>query len=333
MTRWRLTRQSLPSSRSGLEKGDGVADIRLDHFITYTSAPDIDDYLNEYAAQGFVPHEETVRHHPGLRNGFVFIGPEYLEFCWVEDEALFSEADEEDKILRDALRPFGLGMVSDDVQAVHEDWTARGYTVPDVSSSAARDAPADAPPTWSFQTIPQELLQGIWCFALTYHLRPKDRVTVVRPALNTIYAISGVTFVTAEPEARATSWRDLLAPAEGIGRAETGLEVRLGAHQVTWMTPEEYQVAYGTIWVPSPHPQGELAVLHLLASDLDTVHTMLEQAGRRISPVSEGGEDGLLIAPDVRDGFTFLVRQRPIENWLQERIGKTGERLQLAEDP
>ena len=309
-----------------------MADIRLDHFITYTSAPDIDDYLKEYAALGFVPHDETVRHHPGLRNGFVHIGPEYLEFCWVEDEALFTEADEEDKLFRDALRPFGLGMVSDDVQAVHEDWTRRGYTVPDVSSSAPRDAPADAPPRWSFQTIPQELLPGIWCFALTYHLRPKDKVTVVRPAPNTIYAISGATFITTEPEARATSWRDLLAPAEGIDRPGTGLEVRIGAHRVTWMTPEEYQAAHGLDWALSPHPQGELAVLHLLASDLDSVHRMLEQGRRRTSPVSVDGEDGLLIAPDVRDGFAFLVRQRPIENWLQERIGRTGERLQLAED-
>lgn len=306
--------------------------IRLDHFITYTSALDIDDYLKEYAAQGFVPHEKTVRHNPGLRNGFVFVGPEYLEFCWVEDEALFAEAEEEDKLLRDAPRPFGLGMVSDDVQAVHEGWVARGYTVPDVSSSAPRDAPADSPPVWSFQTIPSELLPGAWCFALTYHMRPKDKATDIRIGPNTIYAISGLTFVTPEPDVRATSWRDLLAPAEQIVRAGTSTEVRIGAHRVAWMTAEDYRVAFGMNWVPSVHPRGELALFHLLASNLGIARTTMEQAGRRVTPISLDEEDALLIAPDARDGFTFLVHQRPIESWLQERIGRTGEKLQLVED-
>ena len=98
------------------------------------------------------------------------------------------------------------------------------------------------------------------------------------------------------------------------------------------MTPEDHQAAYGMNWVPSPHSQGELAVLHLLASDLDSTQRMLEQASRRTSSVSVGGEEALLIAPDVRDGFTFLVQQQPIESWLHERIGRTGEKLQLVED-
>jgi hypothetical protein len=309
-----------------------MTDIRLDHFITYTSAEDIDRYLKEYSALGFVPAKETVRHEPGLRNGFVFMGPEYVEFCWVEDEALFAEADDEDKLLREAPRPFGLGMVSDDVQAVHEEWTGRGYAVPEVSSSAPRDAPADAPPTWSFQTIPEELLPGIWCFVLTYHLRPKDKVTQVRPAPNTIYAVSGVTFVSTEPELRATTWRDLLAPDEKVVISGTGIEIRIGAHRVTWMTPDDFEVEYGMNWVPSPHSHGELAVLHLLASDLAAVQATMEQAGRGTFPVSAEEQDALLIAPDVRDGFTFLVRQHPIEIWLQERTRRTGEKLQLVED-
>ena len=60
--------------------------IRFDHLITFTSATSIDDHLKEYVAQGFVPHAQTVRHEPGLRNGFVSLGPDYLEFWWVEDE-------------------------------------------------------------------------------------------------------------------------------------------------------------------------------------------------------------------------------------------------------
>ena len=309
-----------------------MTSIRFDHFMTYTSAPDIDGYLKEYAAQGFLPREKTVRHNPGLRNGFVFIGPEYLEFCWVEDEALFAEAEAEKKLLRATPRPCAIGMIAGDVQAVHDDWMARGYSIPQVSSTAPRDAPADAPPAWSFQEIPSELLPGAWSFALTYHMRPKDEATQIRIGPNTIYAISGVTFVSSEPEARATNWRDLLAPEEAVDESGNGFQVWIGPHRAMWVAPEEYQAAYGLDWTPFPYPVGELAILHLLASDLRVVKTMTEEAGRRTCPVLVGGEEELLIAPDARDGLVFAVRQRPIEMWLRERTGRTGERLELAQD-
>lgn len=313
-------------------KGESMTNIRFDHFMTYTSAANLDDYLKEYATQGFVPHEKTVRHDPGLRNGFIFVGPEYVEFCWVEDEALFAAADAEEKLLRTTPRPFGLGMIADDVQAVHDDWMARGYSVPEVWSKVPRDATPNTPPVWSFQDIPSELLPGVSCFVLTYHTRPKDEVKQIKIAPNTIYAISGVTFVTTEPEARATCWRNLLAPGEQVNQSGTGFHVWIGPHRAMWMTPEDYQVSYGLNWMPFPHPVGELALLHLLASDLRVAKIMMEQSGRRTFPVSVRGEEELLIAPDARDGFIFIIRQQPIEMWLRERMGRTGEKLKLAQD-
>jgi hypothetical protein len=59
-----------------------MTNIRLDHFLTFTSAADIDDYTKEYAAQGFMPAEGTVRHEPGLRNGslgFFLEPPTFVE--------------------------------------------------------------------------------------------------------------------------------------------------------------------------------------------------------------------------------------------------------------
>jgi len=306
--------------------------IRFDHFLTYTNAANIDDYLEEYTRQGFIPHEETVRHDPGLRNGFIGFGPEYIEFCWVEDEALFAAAGAEEKLLRTTPRPFGLGMVADDVQAVHDSWVARGYSVPEVWSKAPRDASFDSPPMWGFQDIPNELLPGAACFVLTYHTRRIDEVKQIKLSPNTSYAISGVTFVTAEPEARATCWRNLLAPGEQVHHSGTGFHVWIGPHQARWITSEAYQISYGLNWLPFAYPIGELGLLHLLASDLRVAKTMLEQAGRRTFPVSVKGEEELLIAPDARDGFSFIIRQQPIEVWLQERMARTGEKLKLGQD-
>jgi hypothetical protein len=162
----------------------------FDHLFTFTSATSIDDYLDEYLVQGFLTHEQTVRHPPGLRNGFVSLGPDYLEFWWVEDEAQFALASMEQQAFRTGRHPFGIGMIAPNVQAVHDDWRACGYAVPPVSSRAPRDAPADAPPAWSFQDIPRELLPGCLCFALTYHGRSPAEHIAVRVGPNTIVALN-----------------------------------------------------------------------------------------------------------------------------------------------
>jgi hypothetical protein len=306
-----------------------MAAIRFDHLMSFTSATSIDDYLAEYVAQGFVTHEQTVRHEPGLRNGFVSFGPDYLEFWWVEDEAMFAAASADQQAFRTEQRPFGIGMVAQDIQAVHNDWAAHGYAVAPVTSRAPRDAPADALPAWSFQDIPRELLPGCLCFALTYHGRSSDDQIEVRIGPNTIYALSGVTFVTTDAEGRATRWRDLLAPSEPVTPSDPGFAVQIGPHLVTWMSPNAYHATYGRPWITARHSYGELGLLHLLAAGLEQMRTILAQAGRHVIPYIANGQDALLIEPDVRDGVTFLVQQQPIAAWLHERMARTGEQLSL----
>jgi hypothetical protein len=304
-----------------------MVNIWLDHFITYTSASNIDDYIKEYATQGFLPDDTTVRHDPGLRNRFIFLGPEYIEFCWVEDEELFEKADEVDKQLRASHRPFGIGMIADDVNAIHADWTALGFSMPEVESKAARDAASDAPPAWSFQVVPDELLPGASCFVLTYHKRPKQKENEIKIHPNTIYAIAGVTFVTEEPEAHATRWGTLLAPGERVNRSQLGFDVLFGPHRALWMTAENYKSTYGLEWNPAPHCYGEIAVLHLLASNLVAAKNILEQSGRQVFTIEIDDHEVLLIAPDGRDGFIFSLRQQAVEIWAQERMARTGEKI------
>jgi hypothetical protein len=43
------------------------------------------------------------------------------------------------------------------------------------------------------------------------------------------------------------------------------------------------------------------------------------------------GENGLLLAPDERDGFAFVIQQQSVEKWLWSRIAQTGEELVLAQ--
>jgi hypothetical protein len=305
--------------------------IRFDHVMTFTSANSIDDYLAEYVAQGFVIHEQTVRHPPGLRNGFISFGPDYLEFWWIEDAAQFAAASAEQHAFYSGRRPFGIGLVAQDIQALHDEWITQGYAVSPVMSRAPRDAPPDAPPAWSFQDIPRDLLPGCFCFALTYHGGSPDKPTEVRVGPNTIYALSGLTFVATDAKSRAMRWRDLLAIGAPVSTADPGFAVQIGPHLATWMSPETYSATYGQPWVAAAHACGEMALVHLLATDLEQVRMHIEQAGRSVIRHYANGQEALWIEPDVRDGVTFLVQERPAAVWLRERIAHTGERIHLLD--
>lgn len=305
--------------------------LRFDHFITFTNAASIDEYRTGYAAQGFAAADTTVRHEPGLRNGFVRFGPEYLEFAWVEDEALFDAADATERLLRAAHRPHGIGFVADDIDALHADWLARGRAVSPVWSKAARDAAPDAPPAWSFMEIPAECLPGAACFAVTYHARSKHGVRKVQVPPNGIYAVTGPIFVTAEPEGRAAAWRDVLAPDEPVIRTEGGAAIAVGPHRAEWMTPTAYRARLGFPWTPAPHAFGELSALRLVATDLDRARRMLEDAGRDVRSSTVEGSAQLLVMPDARDGFAFAIEAMPSETWRTRRTARTGEALRLVD--
>jgi len=98
------------------------------------------------------------------------------------------------------------------------------------------------------------------------------------------------------------------------------------------MTSDAYQTTYHLPWAPAPHATGELAVFHLLASDLATARAMLEHAGRGVTATTDaqGRLTSLFVAADPRDGLVYEIRQRPPEDWLRERIARTGEQLEFV---
>lgn len=317
-----------------------MAGIRFDHFITFACADNIDSYMERYKAAGFMVREQTVKHDPGLRNAFVSFGPEYIEFCWVEDMEQFEQGAETASFpriqeLQAACTPFAIGLEAEDLSALHDEWTRRGYKLPEVTQGIPRDAPEGTPPVWSFQAIPEETVGGAFLFALTYHTRKKGVPRKVSIAPNSTYAIAGVTFATDEPEKRATAWRDLLAPSADIhseGGAHAEYSVQIGPHLASWLSPLDYQDKYGLSYKSPQHPFGEIAVLHLLAQDLTMAEEQIESLNRNATRMPDAltGVDTLLVPPDEQDGFTFAITERPAEEWLKERIKMTGESLEIG---
>ena len=201
------------------------ASARLDHFLAYTDAPAIDQCLQEYRGAGFHVGEQTARHRGELRTGFVRFGWEYLELLWAEDEAQFAAGhpvlpEITRPALRDARRPFGIGLVAPDVHALRAAWAARGVDVPPPFTEVPPGGAPGAPPALTIQPIPAHVLPGVLCFALTYHFPARPRQVPVAP--NTAYAVRGVTFVADAPDRRARQWRALLAPARPSAAAAPG---------------------------------------------------------------------------------------------------------------
>lgn len=305
--------------------------LRLDHILTFTDIP-IDAHLETYRQAGFLPHDPTARWDPGLRNGFVRFWPEYLEFLWVEDEAAFAEDGARYHTLggpdcytvRRAGRPYGIGFYSDDVPALHEAWRSRGFKLPEIAFWRLKDTLPDAPPDFAHQEIPLTVLPGASCFALTsfYPNAPMRREAWVAP--NSAFAVSGVTFVCADPAARGAVWRDFLAPEAALTGQDGRCEMRFAPHQFTWLTPEAYERLYAQPWQLAPHPRGELAFVHLLAEDPSLFETTLTSAGWRATRLDEST---LEIAADT--GVSFLVQAGSADAWLAERTALTGETLEL----
>jgi hypothetical protein len=292
-----------------------MSTAHIDHIITFANVSNIDEYVGEYRSRGFIVSEATHRYKPGLRNRFVALGSEYIEFAWVEDEAVFAAGGTQEfsrmfpdlPTLRLAARPFGIGFKSASVEALHQAWTERGYTLPPVWSFA----PPGLPPVFSFQTIPSELLPGVRSFALTYHDEGDGTAPEVRVAPNSVYALEGLTFVCATPELNATRWRDLLAPGTTIQQNQGVSTITVGAHTLRWMTREDYGRCYGLNWMASPQGCGDIGALHLLVSDAGKAQTMLGTGVRRIQHAAANGQV-LVIQPDARDGLAFIIHEYPV---------------------
>lgn len=279
--------------------------VQLDHLMTYTNARSIDELLEGYRRAGFGPNPHTPRHEPGLRNGIVPLGPEYLELCWVEDPEAFKRGDPQGDELTEDPRVCGVGFVCEDVQALHDRWTARGLSLPAPWSKG--EAGSAAGPAWTFQEIPGALLPGASCFALSYH---RPRPPEIRPGPNTIYALEGVSLVSHVPVRRTLAWRDLLAPESEPEPVGDAYRVQVGPHFFQWMSPAEFERRFQRPWRPAKHPVGELGVVHVLAHELAAARRCFEAGGRQIlQRLDDEGREELLGLPDARDGLFFCIRE------------------------
>lgn len=305
-----------------------MTDLRLDHFLCYSDAPSVGEHVADYRRLGFVPQARAARWDPGLRTRFIGLWPEYLELVWVEDEAAFAASDDPDTRYRLARRPYAIGIMSDDLPALHATWRERGFELPEVRYESPAGSDPSADPLFAFVSIPQEVLPGVAAFGLTSYFRPAPPMRhQVWVAPNSIFGLSGLMLVSQTPEADAAAWQQFLAPDQPINDGE----LLVGPHRLRWLGPDAFADRYDLAWTPSGDGADAMALVELLALDVDQVERYARQAGRSAHRLDDGG---LLLAPPEHDGFRFLVRSGEPEAWAawrQERISVEHDVLRVDE--
>lgn len=312
---------------------------RADHFITYTEGP-IDYLMATLRRAGFVvsPPELTVRHDPGLRNGFVYVGPEYLEYCWVEREDEFEARAAEHpyyRTLRESNRPYGIGLQVSDPEVFRAALLDEGFVMPEVVFAKPQDADEDSPAAWGYGMFPEGATPGAHSFYLSYLADDDSRNRNWFVGENAIFQIVGVVLVTEEPRARARDWARLLRPSGGQGSIPE--RVVHGPHAYVWVTPDEWKAAAATDYPVSEAEFHELTAVVALSFDLDRTARYLESAELpfhrgEVELPGFGKHEGVVLYPDPTTGFSMVVYEADVAAWMEWRERKTGTSHRVAHE-
>lgn len=298
--------------------------LRLDHVLTFTSASPVEEALDRYRQAGFVPSPHIAEWSPGLRNGFVNLWPEYLELLCVHDDDAFRTAPAPLRRARDAHRPYGLGFYSDDTARLRDDWVAAGHDLPDAEYLRLETTSTDDPPDFCEVALP--VLPGADCFALTSFFPGAAMRARMQVAPNTVFGLSGVTFVADHPAAAADRWRRVLAPDSAVTPdhgSDGHVELLSGVHRFTWFTPEALSARFGLTWSDGP---SDIALVHLLAERVDLAGQLMADAGWT---VRAGHHGSFVVDPHPSDGIAFELHHGSADAWRDTRARVLGEHLTI----
>jgi|GEM_PF-5480172 len=290
--------------------------VRIDHLI-FGSSMDLAKLLALYAELGFrvSPFENTVRHDPGLRTGFLYFSPlgfmDYIEFITVEVRELFDAAQGKHGNMVFSEDPYaqGVGIRAQSVQSVFEELKKQGTAVKPVWSKAPEDQGKEAPPRWSFVELenPAANLGGFY----VEYLKPRAEV---EPSVfhggNGIFAMGGLLYNDNDSEKIESLLRKDF-PQSSVRR--TNKELWLGCHRILPRPFQEIAALAGKDL--KKHPTVEVYGALFYTENLNQTEAALKGKWK---PYIRSGDE-IYLLPSENEGLLALVIEKPIEKWKQER--------------
>lgn len=276
----------------------------FDHVFSPVRDNDLDATLARFERAGFLLNPKKVRHPCGRLTGFVQLTESYLEFLSVIDEAEFArEATWVDRFFRTNPHPYGIGALTTRARAIHRALSPHFPEMPPVTTRApvGREKPA-----WTFCSMSPRAFAGAFVFALQYHGRRR-----VKPKLqhgqNTIFALGGFTFCSAEPDRARSTWKRTLERVTRV--TASGPKLRHGAQEVEWISFDEYRQRTRHPYRGGHEHFGGIAGIKLLCSDIGKACRRLVGGGFQCVLESQ---TNAFFEPDPNTGYTFeLIQQGP----------------------
>jgi len=292
--------------------------LRFDHYIVGSTRP-IKEILAAYQEIGFTvsPPEETVRHEPGLRTGFLYFSPkpsmDYIEFLTVEDLDAFAAAQArgEDKWTNKPCAQ-GLGVRVTNAAAMHASLAAQGTPVRPLASKRPDGAETDTPFVWSFITLDKPA-SGLGAFYVQYHRERTPQEPQIIDGGNGIYAMGGVLY---DADSASVAAADLAKDFPlGVVKVNDA-DITIGCHKVLVRSFSDFSAAAGS----KPLVRNtELKIYGALLYSADLVKTAEVLKGKWKHHVV--GKDEILLVPTAHEGLAAVVRQKPVDTWKRERLG------------
>ncbi len=293
------------------------AQARIDHVI-FGASKEMRDLLLSYEEIGFKvsPYDQTMRHQPGLRTGFLYFSPkgagDYIEFLTVEDRGAFTlaQAKGEEKYTEQPCAQ-GVGIRVKNADAVHTALVAQGTAVKPVWSKRPEDKGEDTPNLWSFVEL-EKPLSGLGSFYVQYLQGKVADQVEIQTGANGIFAVAGLLYDSDDLDAVTTN---LIAdfPRDLVRRE--GSDIWLGCHRI-------FATSFKRFCSNSPkasffqNPDLNFYGVHLYTQSLETTAAALKGKWKPHVVL----DDRILLLPTEHEGLLAVVTQYPVTQWQNERV-------------
>ncbi len=296
------------------------AQARIDHVI-FGASKEMRDLLLSYEEIGFKvsTYDQTMRHQPGLRTGFLFLSPkgagDYIEFLTVEDRATYLLAQANgDEWYTERSCAQGVGIRVKDADAVYAALVAQGTAVKPVWSKRPEGKGVDTPNLWSFVELVKPL-SGLGSFYIQ-HLKGKavDQVEM-QTGVNGIFAVAGLLYDSDDLDAVTTS---LIAdfPTDIVRRE--GSDIWLGCHRI-FVEPFKSFSSASINASFFQNPDLKFYGVHLYTQSLETTAAALKGKWKPHVVLN----DRILLLPTEHEGLLAVVTEYSVNQWKTERVDCT----------
>ena len=296
--------------------------IRIDHYITDTNI-NIFELLKKYMDIGFVSDlDSTVKHEPGLRTGFLYLGPkpgtDYIEFLSVENAESYKAAQEkgrEDSRVGELI-PYGVGVRVKNIEALHKELTEQKVAVKDVFSKRPEGKDESTPFVWSFMDLENSKAK-LNSFYVEYLLSSTEKQISgykLVEGKNGIYALAGLLCEFAsEQDAYEALKQDF--PESSLHIKSDKL--KLGCHEIISLSKEKIRktCVENNHKYPNFNEDLNLNGILLYTENLDKTEEHFKGKWKPYFRV----ENEIWILPSEIEGLFAVIQEKPKSEYLESR--------------